>query len=88
MSKHEIRLRKQRMPARTADRFRNFGIVMNRHEQHTRIKKIIRMFTLFAAILILVMLLVMTFAIVIRIKEKQPEKGVTDNAFYIKTRIK
>ena len=75
MGKHEIRLRRQRMTARGADRFRNFGAVMERHEQEMRIKKIIRVFTLFAVILILVMLII----ILIRVEKRQEEKKPVNN---------
>ncbi|MFZ6001089.1 MAG: hypothetical protein ACOYW3_11315 [Bacteroidota bacterium] len=46
------------MTARGSERFRNYGAVLERHEQEMRIKKIIRVFTLFAVILIVVMLIV------------------------------
>jgi hypothetical protein len=77
MGKHEIRLRRQRMTARGADRFRNFGAVMERHEQEMRIKKIIRVFTLFAVILILVMLII----IVMRVEKKQGQKKSSVTTF-------
>ncbi|HEY5825296.1 MAG TPA: hypothetical protein VIT44_13070 [Cyclobacteriaceae bacterium] len=70
MGKHEIRLRRQRMTARGADRFRNFNNVMQRHEEEMRIKKIVKVFTLFAVILILVMLII----IVTRFEKRQEEK--------------
>ena len=46
------------MTSSGADRFRNYGDVLQRHEQEMRIKRIIRVFTLFAVILILVVLIV------------------------------
>lgn len=58
MSRNEIRLRRHRMTTSGADRFRNYGDVLQRHEQEMRIKRIIRVFTLFAVILILVVLIV------------------------------
>jgi len=70
MGKHEIRLRRQRLTARGADRFRNFNNVMQRHEEEMRIKKIVKVFTLFAVILILVMLII----IVTRFEKRQEEK--------------
>jgi len=70
MGKHEIRLRRQRLTAKGADRFRNFNNVMQRHEEEMRIKKIIKVFTFFAVILILVMLII----IISRFEEKQGEK--------------
>jgi hypothetical protein len=54
MSRNEIRLRRHRMTASGADRFRNYTDVLNRHERNMRIKKIIRVFMMFMVILILV----------------------------------
>jgi preprotein translocase subunit SecY len=70
MSRNEIRLKRQRLTARGSERFRNYGAVLQRHEQEVRLKKIMRVFTLFAVILILVMLII----IVVRI-EKRTIKG-------------
>jgi hypothetical protein len=66
MSKHEIRLRRQKLTSRGADRFRNYGAVLHRVEEQKRIKKILRVFGYFLVILILVMLLV----IVVRLERK------------------
>ncbi len=54
MSRNEIRLRRQRLTASGADRFRNYSDVLNRHERERRIKTIIRVFLTFMTILILV----------------------------------
>lgn len=54
------------MTARGIERFRNYGAVLQQHEQALRIKKIIRVFSLFAIILILVMLIV----IVVRLEKR------------------
>jgi hypothetical protein len=70
MGKHEIRLRRQRLTAHGADRFRNFGAVMERHEQEMRIKKIVRVFTLFAVILILIMVII----ILVRVEKREGKK--------------
>jgi len=70
MGKHEIRLRRQRLTARGAERFRNFNNVMQRHEEEMRTKKIIKVFTFFAVILIIVMLII----IINRFEEKQNKK--------------
>jgi hypothetical protein len=70
MGKHEIRLRRQRLTARGSDRFRNFGAIVERHEQEVRLKKIIRVFSMFAVILVIVMLII----IVVRVEKKQTEK--------------
>ncbi len=73
MSKHEIRLRRQKLTSRGADRFRNYGAVLHRVEEQKRIKKILRVFGYFLVILILVMLLV----IVVRVERKtNPPKSV------------
>ena len=81
MSKHEIRLRKQRMTATGADRFRNFDVVMKRHERDMRLKKIIRVITIFAVILTL-LLMVMVF-VVMRISKQQEEGKKTATAVVI-----
>ncbi len=82
MSKHEIRLRKQRMTATGADRFRNFDVVMKRHERDMRLKKIIRVITIFAVILTL-LLIVMVF-VVMRIS-KQHEASKTTTALIVES---
>ncbi|MBL7850092.1 MAG: hypothetical protein JNN04_04265 [Cyclobacteriaceae bacterium] len=69
MSKNEIRLRRQKMTARGADRFRNYGAVLHRVEEEKRIKKIIRVFGYFLVILILIMMLI----IVIRVERKSSQ---------------
>ena len=66
MSKHEIRLRRQKLTSRGADRFRNYGAVLHRVEEEKRINKILRVFGYFLVILILVMLLI----IVVRLERK------------------
>lgn len=76
MGKHEIRLRRQRLTAKGADRFRNFNNVMQRHEEEMRIKKIIKVFTFFAVILIVVMLII----IISRFEKRQNEKEGIKNA--------
>ncbi|MBY0432694.1 MAG: hypothetical protein K2U26_01140 [Cyclobacteriaceae bacterium] len=73
MSKHEIRLRRQRLTARGSDRFRNYGAVLQRHERDMRLKKILRVFTLFLVILIILVLIV----IVVRIEKKAVKKNTT-----------
>jgi hypothetical protein len=59
MGRHEIRLRRQRRTASGAERFRNYGFVLERHEKEQRLRKIMRVFGFFAVILILVMIIVM-----------------------------
>lgn len=68
MSKHEIRLRRQKLTSRGADRFRNYGAVLHRVEEEKRIRKILRVFGYFLVILILVMLLVIVFRLERKIK--------------------
>lgn len=74
MSKHEIRLRRQKLTGRGADRFRNYGAVMHRVEEEKRMKKVLRVFGYFLIILILVMLLI----IVVRL-ERKSRTGKTSN---------
>ncbi len=75
MSRNEIRLRRQRLTARGSERYRNYGAVLQRHEQEMRLKKILRVFTLFAVILILVMLII----ILVRIEKKTEVESKTIN---------
>lgn len=58
MGRNEIRLRRHRMTARGAERFRNYNSVLKRHEENRRIKKIIRVFSFFVVILIVVMIII------------------------------
>jgi hypothetical protein len=71
MSKNEIRMRR-RMGARGAERFRNYGEVLDRHEREQRIRKIIRVFTFIFIIMIVVMLIV----IVVRVERRMDRKTV------------
>jgi hypothetical protein len=71
MSKHEIRLRRQKLTARGSDRFRNYGAVLERHEQEKKLKRIVKAFTFFLLIAILVLLLV----IVVRIERRSDKKS-------------
>lgn len=61
MGKHEIRIRRQRLSARGSERFRNYGAILQQHEEEKRIKKIIRVFTLFFIIIALITLLVVVY---------------------------
>ena len=58
MGRNEIKLRRQRMTARGIDRYRNYNSVLKRHEDSQRIKKITKVFGLFAVILIVIMLVI------------------------------
>jgi hypothetical protein len=77
MSRNEIRLRRA---SRGADRFRNYGAVLQRHERETRLKQIIRVFTLFAIVLVLVMLII----IVTRIEKRTQAPPPTSSNFVIR----
>src|SRR5262245_8838583 len=70
MSKHEIRLRRHKFTSHGAERFRNYGALLQRHEQDQRMRKIIRVFTYFLLILILLVLLV----IVVRVEKRSVPK--------------
>lgn len=70
MSRNEIRLRRQKMTAHGAERYRNYGAVLQRHEEEKRLKKMLRVFSLFLVILILIILIV----IVVRIENKTDKK--------------
>ena len=72
MSKHEIRLRRQKITGRGTERFRNYGAVLQRHEEEKRIKKIFKVVTYFLLILIITVLIVI-FARV----ENRAKKGIT-----------
>jgi len=70
MSKHEIRLRRQKLTGRGSERFRNYGAVLQRHEEELRLKKILRVFTFFLVILIVIVLIF----IVVRVEKKIDKK--------------
>ena len=72
MSKHEIRLRRQKLTSRGTDRFRNYGAVLERHEEEVRLKKIIRVFTYFLVILIVLVLLVIVVRVEKKVKDTPP----------------
>lgn len=57
MSRNEIRLRRHRMTASGADRFRNYSDVLHRHERDVRAKKIMRAFIMFMVVMMLMTLL-------------------------------
>lgn len=60
------------MTARGAERFRNYGAVLQRHEQEMRVRKIIRVFGYFLVILILVLMLVIVYRIERRVSPAKP----------------
>jgi hypothetical protein len=84
MSRNDIRLRRQR--AAGASRFRNYGNVLERHEKEVRLKKLIRVFTYFAIILIVVMLLIIVSRTADRL-EKESAPGTSLNNKEIRLRL-
>jgi hypothetical protein len=56
MGKHEIRMRRQRLTARGADRFRNYDAILKQHEQEKKMKKVVRVFIFFLLIVVVVIL--------------------------------
>ena len=58
MGRNEIRLRRHRMTARGIERFRNYNSVLKRHEENASIKKIMRVFGFFLALLIVILIIV------------------------------
>ena len=73
MSKNEIRLRRQKFTARGAERFRNYGAVLARHEREKRLKTILKVFSLLFIIFIFIVLIV----IVVRIEKRVVKKATT-----------
>lgn len=63
MSRNEIRLRRHRLTATGADRFRNYGDVLERHQKDMRLRKLVKVFTLFFIILALVVLLLIIIGV-------------------------
>lgn len=74
MSKHEIRLRRQKLTGRGADRFRNYGVVLQRHEAETRMRKIVRAFAFFLVTLIVIILIVILSRVERRSTPKPPAR--------------
>jgi fucose permease len=66
---------RRKMGGRGADRFRNYGDVLQRHEKEVRLKKILRVFSFVFVIMIVVMLIVIVVRIERRIDKK--EKNAT-----------
>ena len=79
MGKHDIRLRRQRLTARGADKFRNYGAVLKQHEDEKRIKKIMRAFSYFLIILGLIVLIV----IITRWEKRNASKKTSSITFCI-----
>jgi len=83
MSRNEIRMRRNRLTGHGADRFRNYGVVLERHERDQRIKKILKVFTLFAIILILIMLLIIVFRVEKKLEPTSCHKRQDDTSIYV-----
>jgi Na+/H+ antiporter NhaC len=49
-------MRRQRLTARSSERFKNYGSVLQRHEQGMRMKKIVKVFGFFLMIAILILI--------------------------------
>jgi len=60
------------LTSRGTERFRNYGAVLQRHEQEMRMKKIIRVFGFFLVILILVLMLVIIYRVERKVTPKKP----------------
>ncbi len=71
MSKHDIRLRRQKFTARGSERFRNYGAVLERHEKEKRLKTVLKVFSLLFIIFIFLVLIV----IVVRIEKRATKKA-------------
>jgi len=68
---------RRKMSGRGADRFRNYGDVLQRHERELRLKKVLRVFSFVLVIMIVVMLIVM----VVRIERRLVKKPKTASTF-------
>jgi flagellar biogenesis protein FliO len=73
MSKHEIRLRRHKFTSHGAERFRNYGAVLHRHEQEQKMRKIFRVFGYFLVILIVILLIVIVTRVEKRVAPKPAE---------------
>ena len=72
MSKNDIRLRRKRFTATGADRFRNYGAVLQRHEREQKLRRITRIFTY---LLLIALIILAWFA-----ADRWLERGKTDPA--------
>lgn len=70
MGRNEIRLRRNRLAGKGSDRYRNYGAVLQQHEKEMRIKKKLKVFSLFLVILIVLLLII----IIDRVGEKASKK--------------
>lgn len=56
MSRNDIRLRRKRFTATGAERFRNYGAVLQRHEREQKLKRTTRVFTYFLLIALVILI--------------------------------
>lgn len=77
-------MRRQRLTARGSERFKNYGSVLQQHEQDKRMKKIVKVFTYFLVIAILVILYIMVLRWENRFK-KSKTSFVAEVAYTIKS---
>lgn len=73
MSKNEIRLRREKLTGQGSERFRDFSVIKKRHEREIRMKKIIRLFTIVAAILVAIILFI-AMQIILELRAKKNVK--------------
>ena len=73
MSKNEIRLRREKLTGQGSERFRDFSVIKKRHEREIRMKKIIRIFTIAAAILVAIILF-LAMQIILELRSKKNVK--------------
>ncbi len=73
MGKHEIRMRRQRLTTRGSERFKNYGSVLQQHEQEKKMKRIIKVFWFVLVIAIIIMI----YLFVQRLESKRVQKNKT-----------
>lgn len=73
MGKHEIRMRRQRLTARGSERFKNYGSVLQQHEQEKKMKRIVKVFGFFLVIAVLIII----YLVVQRWESKRIKKNKT-----------
>lgn len=78
MSKNEIRLRREKLTGQGSERFRDFNVIKKRHEREIRMKKIIRLFTIVAAILVAIILFI-AMQIILELRAKKNIKEPVKN---------
>lgn len=76
-------MRRQRLTARGSERFKNYGSVLQQHEQDKRMKKIVKVFTYFLVIAILVLLYIIVQRLENKVK-KNKTSFVTEQKFSLR----